>query len=148
MAEQPKSAGVLLRELRLAAGLSQERFAHELFKRYGGPTHGYIGFIERGTEWPSVEALERFAAVLDTEPDVFWEYKLAQVRALFDERENFGGAVARLRLFEQWLTTAPGRSLPSDLSRAKRPPPTRRRRAVGDRKGPRRRGGGRGRRGR
>ena len=58
--EQP-NFGPVLRQLRLAAGLTQE----ELAARLGYATANYVSCLEIGTRKPSVELLFKIAAAFD-----------------------------------------------------------------------------------
>ena len=60
-----KVFGIILRELRSAAGLAQEELALEAdFDR------SFVGRLERGTMQPRLETILRLAAQLNIEPDV------------------------------------------------------------------------------
>lgn len=55
--------------------------------------------LEAGENQPCPAAMELIAAALGTSPRVFAEYRLAQARALLDERGP-GGLEAAMRAFE------------------------------------------------
>lgn len=56
----------MLRELRQRRGWSQERLAHE-----AGYDRAYVGQLERGTRWPTLEAVWYILAALDIGWDEF-----------------------------------------------------------------------------
>lgn len=55
--------GLVLRQLRLKVGLSQEEFAHQM-----GYHRNYIGQLERGEKSPSLSALFNFSRGLGLRP--------------------------------------------------------------------------------
>jgi transcriptional regulator with XRE-family HTH domain len=57
--------GDKLRELRLAAGFSQEEFAHR-----AGVDRTYVSSCERGRRNLTLEAMVKFAVALDVNPSV------------------------------------------------------------------------------
>ena len=62
-----KKVGIIIRELRLKAALTQEQFAERV-----GISWPYIGQIERGDRAPSIKTLEKIAKGLDVTPDIFF----------------------------------------------------------------------------
>lgn len=71
------SLGLVLREIRLRAGLSQEQLADK-----AGLDRTYIGRIETGKQSPTVETLEKLACALGL--------RLSEVLRLCEERQAGG----------------------------------------------------------
>jgi transcriptional regulator with XRE-family HTH domain len=61
--ELPAVFGVVIRELRLARGFSQERFAAK-----AGIDRAYMGGLERGLRNPSLTTIARVARGLELQP--------------------------------------------------------------------------------
>lgn len=55
-----------LRRMRHASGLTQEELAHR-----AGFNRNYIGMLERGTNSPTVDTIEKLADVLEVDPARF-----------------------------------------------------------------------------
>lgn len=67
----------------------------------GGVSVAYVGRLERGEKSPGAETIRALARGLDVPPETFPEYRLAQVRRLFDERDlGLDQAVTNLRVLE------------------------------------------------
>jgi predicted Zn finger-like uncharacterized protein len=60
-----KAFGIILRELRSAVGLAQEKLALEADR-----DRAFVGKLERGTMQPRLETILRLAPVLEVEPGV------------------------------------------------------------------------------
>lgn len=72
-----------------------------------GLSAGAIGNIAAGRDRPGPDALERIAAGLGVDPEVFVEYRLARARALLDERAvGLRAAVATYDLVAEALRLA------------------------------------------
>jgi hypothetical protein len=89
-ATHPKSFGQLLRDLLIERGYTTAignpdwpRFAMEL----GGIRYESLRKAVTRERAPSVKIMESCASALGVEPNIFWEYELAQVRRAFDLRE-------------------------------------------------------------
>ena len=61
--------GQKLRALRKAADLSREKLAEQT-----GITSNYLGEIERGEKWPSLQVLSSLAKAMDMSPARFFEF--------------------------------------------------------------------------
>jgi transcriptional regulator with XRE-family HTH domain len=61
--------GKRLRALRKAANLSREKLAEQT-----DITSNYLGEIERGEKWPSLQILSALAKALDVSPARFFEF--------------------------------------------------------------------------
>lgn len=84
--------GTRIRSIREAAGVSREFTAEE-----ADINPNYLGEIERGEKWPSLEVIQRLARVLQVSPAVFLEFEGEEVdtkalkmslRALLENRET------------------------------------------------------------
>ena len=84
--------GSRIRSIREAAGLSREIAAE---KSEINPN--YLGEIERGEKWPSIDVIQRLAGALRVTPAVFFEFEAeevdphvlrASVHALLEKRET------------------------------------------------------------
>ena len=60
--------GSRVRSLREAGGISRERAAE-----VAAINSNYLGEIERGEKWPSLEVLQRLAAAFNVSPATFFE---------------------------------------------------------------------------
>jgi len=77
--DHPKHLASKLREIRVAAGLTQEEMAQRLQKTKGSTRPGHISEIERGLREPTLLVLLRYArigrvtvdALIDDEVDLF-----------------------------------------------------------------------------
>lgn len=87
-AELKAARGVSLRTLHLAT--------KELDPSGTGLSSGHLGRLSQGVDVPSPQAISMIARALDVEPGYFAEYRLAEARALFDERRP-GGLTAALK---------------------------------------------------
>lgn len=63
---QEQAFGKVLRELREAAGMSQEELAHACDRH-----RTYVSLLERGQNSPSLQTIFRLARALDVEPSAF-----------------------------------------------------------------------------
>ncbi len=105
-----------LLRLRTEAGLSQEALAFRAWDAGRKISAGAIGQFERGITRPTPETIEALAGALGVEPEVFAEYRLAQMRRLFDEREvGLELAVRNLGALAALLEQAP--APPGELGR-------------------------------
>jgi transcriptional regulator with XRE-family HTH domain len=77
--------GSRIRSLREAAGISRERAAEN-----ADINANYLGEIERGEKWPSIEVIQRLAGALSVSPSAFFEF----------EGEERDSAVLRSKLHE------------------------------------------------
>jgi len=84
--------GSRIRTLREAANLSRETVAER-----ADINGNYLGEIERGEKWPSLEILERLAVALAVSPPAFFEYEaeeadnrilLTKLQRLLSERST------------------------------------------------------------
>jgi transcriptional regulator with XRE-family HTH domain len=81
-----KPTSDLLRELRSERGMSQETLSHEAYAiEKDGTSLSQIKAIELGTRRPSAQTILALAEVLDVEPEIFPEYRLAVARLSIDE---------------------------------------------------------------
>ena len=73
-----------------------------------GLSAGHLNRLCSGTDRPSPAAIAMIAAALEIAPRYFAEYRLAEARALFDERGSGGlaSALGHLRLVADRLPTA------------------------------------------
>jgi transcriptional regulator with XRE-family HTH domain len=62
--------GSRIRSLREAADVSRERAAE-----HADINANYLGEIERGEKWPSIEVIQRLAGVLSVSPSAFFEFE-------------------------------------------------------------------------
>jgi transcriptional regulator with XRE-family HTH domain len=62
--------GSRIRAIREAVNLSREMAAEK-----ADINANYLGEIERGEKWPSLEIIERLAATLGVSPSAFFEYE-------------------------------------------------------------------------
>lgn len=62
--------GSRIRSLREAAGISRERAAEN-----ADINANYLGEIERGEKWPSIEVIQRLSGALDVSPSAFFEFE-------------------------------------------------------------------------
>jgi len=63
-----KQFGILLRQLRLEKGWSQETFADRC-----GLHRTYVGSIERGEKSITIETLQRLTIALNTKPSIIFQ---------------------------------------------------------------------------
>jgi transcriptional regulator with XRE-family HTH domain len=66
--------GSRIRSIREAASLSREIVAER-----AGITANYLGEIERGEKWPTLDMIERIAMALQVLPPSFFEYEDQEV---------------------------------------------------------------------
>ena len=66
--------GSRIRSIREAAGLSREVSAEK-----SEINANYLGEIERGEKWPSLEVIQRLAAALQVSPAAFFEFQGEEV---------------------------------------------------------------------
>jgi transcriptional regulator with XRE-family HTH domain len=66
--------GSRIRSIREAADLSREVVAER-----AGISANYLGEIERGEKWPTLDMIERIAAALQVSPPTFFEYEAEEV---------------------------------------------------------------------
>ena len=66
--------GSRIRSIREAAGLSRETLAER-----ADINPNYLGEIERGEKWPSLEVIERLASALAVSPPTFFDYEAEEV---------------------------------------------------------------------
>jgi transcriptional regulator with XRE-family HTH domain len=66
--------GSRIRSIREAADLSREVVAEK-----AGISANYLGEIERGEKWPTLDMIERIAAALQVSPPTFFEYEAEEV---------------------------------------------------------------------
>lgn len=66
--------GSRIRSIREAADLSREVVAER-----AGISANYLGEIERGEKWPTLDMIERIAAALQVSPPAFFEYEAEEV---------------------------------------------------------------------
>lgn len=62
--------GSRIRSLREAADISRERAAEN-----ADINPNYLGEIERGEKWPSIEVIQRLAGALRVSPSAFFEFE-------------------------------------------------------------------------
>jgi transcriptional regulator with XRE-family HTH domain len=62
--------GSRIRSLREAADISRERAAEN-----ADINANYLGEIERGEKWPSIEVIQRLAGALNVSPAAFFEFE-------------------------------------------------------------------------
>jgi transcriptional regulator with XRE-family HTH domain len=102
-------------ELRKARGVSLRRVAQrtkEIDTTGKGLSPSYLGALATGTQPPSSQALQLIAEALDVSPNTFVEYRLASVRAAFDERQiGVAEAARHLEIFEAGMTPTLSRAL-------------------------------------
>ena len=70
-----KKLGLLIRRLRVEAGLSQEEFAYKV-----GIHRTYAGAVERGEKTVTIETASKFASALDL--------KLSQMFAMLESQSD------------------------------------------------------------
>jgi transcriptional regulator with XRE-family HTH domain len=68
--EQQALFGSKIRSIREAANLSRETVAER-----ADTGANYLGEVERGEKFPTLEMIERIAAALDVSPSMFFEYE-------------------------------------------------------------------------
>jgi|SRR5579884_2406004 len=66
--------GSRIRAIREAADLSRETVAEK-----ANINANYLGEIERGEKWPTLEMIERIAGALEVSPSGFFEYEAEEV---------------------------------------------------------------------
>jgi transcriptional regulator with XRE-family HTH domain len=66
--------GSRIRAIREAANLSRELVAEE-----AGTSANYLGEIERGEKWPSIDFIQRLADALNVSPSTFLEFEGEEV---------------------------------------------------------------------
>jgi transcriptional regulator with XRE-family HTH domain len=66
--------GNRIRSIREAAGLSRETAAER-----AETGANYLGEVERGEKFPTLEMIERIAAALEVSPSAFFEYEAAEI---------------------------------------------------------------------
>lgn len=66
--------GSRIRSIREAADVSREVVAER-----AGISANYLGEIERGEKWPTLDMIERIAAALQVSPPAFFEYEAEEV---------------------------------------------------------------------
>jgi transcriptional regulator with XRE-family HTH domain len=66
--------GRRLRSLREVAGVSREKAAEA-----AEINANYLGEIERGEKWPSIEVIQRLADALKVSPSLFFEFEAEEV---------------------------------------------------------------------
>jgi transcriptional regulator with XRE-family HTH domain len=66
--------GSRIRSIREAANLSRESAAER-----AGTGANYLGEVERGEKFPTLEMIERIAAALEVSPSAFFEYEAEEV---------------------------------------------------------------------
>ncbi len=66
--------GSRIRSIRESANLSRETVAER-----AGISANYLGEIERGEKWPTLDMIERIAKALEVSPPTFFEYKAEEV---------------------------------------------------------------------
>lgn len=66
--------GSRIRSIREAANLSREAAAER-----AGTGANYLGEVERGEKFPTLEMIERIAAALKVSPSAFFEYEAEEV---------------------------------------------------------------------
>lgn len=76
-----------------------------------GLSAGHLCGLGQGLDLPSPAAISLIARALDVEPQYFAEYRLAEARALLDERSR--GLAAALR---QWRSIESGLESPPDVA--------------------------------
>jgi transcriptional regulator with XRE-family HTH domain len=66
--------GNRIRSIREAAGLSREAAAER-----ADTGANYLGEVERGEKFPTLEMIERIAAALEVSPSAFFEYEAEEI---------------------------------------------------------------------
>lgn len=66
--------GSRIRSIREAASLSREKAAEK-----AGTSANYLGEVERGEKFPTLEMIERIAMALEVSPSAFFEYEAEEV---------------------------------------------------------------------
>lgn len=66
--------GSRIRSIREIANLSRETVAER-----AGISANYLGEIERGEKWPTLDMIERIATALEVSPPAFFEYEAEEV---------------------------------------------------------------------
>jgi transcriptional regulator with XRE-family HTH domain len=66
--------GSRIRSIREAAGLSRELAAER-----ADVNANYLGEIERGEKWPSIEIIQRLAGALSVSPSAFFEFEAEEI---------------------------------------------------------------------
>jgi transcriptional regulator with XRE-family HTH domain len=72
--EQQGLFGSRIRSIREAANLSREAAAEK-----AGTGANYLGEVERGEKFPTLEMIERIAGALEVSPSAFFEYEAEEV---------------------------------------------------------------------
>lgn len=66
--------GSRIRSIREAANFSRESAAEK-----AGTSANYLGEVERGEKFPTLEMIERIAAALEVSPSAFFEYEAEEI---------------------------------------------------------------------
>jgi transcriptional regulator with XRE-family HTH domain len=66
--------GSRIRSIREAANLSRETAAER-----AGTSANYLGEVERGEKFPTLEMIERIAIALEVPPSAFFEYEAEEI---------------------------------------------------------------------
>ncbi len=66
--------GSRIRSIREAANLSRETAAER-----AGTSANYLGEVERGEKFPTLEMIERIATALEVSPSAFFEYETEEI---------------------------------------------------------------------
>jgi len=66
--------GSRIRSIREAANLSRESAAER-----AGTGANYLGEVERGEKFPTLEMIERIATALEVSPSIFFEYDAEEI---------------------------------------------------------------------
>jgi transcriptional regulator with XRE-family HTH domain len=66
--------GSRIRSIREAAS-----FSRELAAERADITANYLGEIERGEKWPSIEIIQRLAGALSVSPSAFFEFEAEEI---------------------------------------------------------------------
>ena len=66
--------GSRIRSIREAANLSRESAAEK-----AGTSANYLGEVERGEKFPTLEMIERIATALEVSPSDFFEYEAEEI---------------------------------------------------------------------
>lgn len=97
-----------LKELRGVSWRSLQRTTREIDPTGTGLSAGHLCRLGQGLDLPSTAAISLIAQALDVEPQYFAEYRLAEARALLDERgRGLDAALAQWRRIECLLGSAP-----------------------------------------
>lgn len=97
--------GSRLRSLREAASVSRERAAES-----AEINPNYLGEIERGEKWPSIQVIQRLADVLRVSPSIFFEFE-AQEKEQSVLRNKVNDLLAKRSTEELQLATRVLRAL-------------------------------------